>query len=520
MTTTLDTYTSTAPTAPQRHETLDAPERVDVELARAFDDRRRQLRRCWDESGATRQTIRQIVQYASGDQLSTAPLMPAETAQHWRQKPSYAANFLGVAVDKLSTLYTASPLRDVSNAPTWRRILWPELDATLARQDGLVHLTGTVAAVVEPRWGEDARSLREAMAGMRDRPEGLGLRYFGPDRWVAIPDDLDPSRPGAIAVHWQTIENDGGDRHQIHYYWDDTTIAVLRDWSVQWSAPHGMDVVPVALLANTDEDGLYGRPMGGRDLVSNSRAVTGYFREVVHTARLQRGQPYSKGKIKNPNLGPDSLLEVDLGGDFAFASNGADLPGMLDTLERMLAAFALSLGLPRGTFQLTGSLDLAADHTELARYRQRRALVARRWEREIHRVAAAVWQRFTGQALNPRGLHVTYVEEPPPMTVSDRLALAEFGLRHGLRDEVDTARALWPHMSGQEIEAMVARGLAAQERRVAQQATVAGHARDVDGGVGDPENGTRNREDDERSSGSAEPDAGVDSDDADSSPAG
>lgn len=499
---TFRTYTSTAPSERELvRDGVDLPQEATPELDPGFLARVDQLRNLWTQCAKDRRAIKEIVEFASGDQLATAPMMPNETTEHWAQKPRVAPNFLGVGLDKLASLYTSSPVRTLTNASTWRSILWGHLDATLAQQDRAALLTGTLACVLLPEFAGELQPNDTAR-----EPTALRPRYFTPDRFVAIPDPSEPTRPAAVSIHWRTVKAADGHETEILYYWDETTFAILRGWDdITFIAQHGFGVCPVAMLRNTDECGLYGRAIGGRDLIQNARAITGYMREVVHTARLQRGQPYSKGPIENPVLGPDVLLEVDEAGDFAFANNGADLPGMLDTLERMLAAFALTLGLPRGTFQLTGSLDLAGDHTELARFRQRRAKIASQWEREIHRIAAAQWKRYHGRDLRTDGLHTAYVEEPPPMSVAERQALAAFGLEHGLRDEYATARALWPHLSDAEIKTMVDDGLAAQARRAAQQATIAGHARDVDGGMPTPDNGTENREDNDGSSGTDEP---------------
>lgn len=484
----LDSYTSTAPGDRDIDDRrgVALPDESTTELATALQERVEQLQMEWAQSSGDRKSIREIVEYASGDQLSTAPRMPNETDEHWSQKPRTAPNFLGTALDKLATIYNNSPVRTVTRASQWRRVLWGGLDATLSQQDRAIMLTGTVACVLLPEFDGELQP-RDAAAN----PTSLRPLYFTPDRWVAIADPTEPTRPAAVAIHWRTVRGENKSEHEIHYYWDGSTFAILRDWQVQWAQPHGFGVCPVAMLRNTLERGLYGRAVGGRDLIENARAITGYIREVVHTARLQRGQPYSKGPLENPVLGPDSLVIVDEGGDFAFANNGADLPGMLDTLERLLAAFAISIGLPRGALQLTGTLDLAADHTELARYRQRRAPVAQQWEREIHRVASAQWAYYQdADRWDTSELHTAYVEDPPPMSVAERLQLAEFGLVNGLRDEYATARSLWPHLSEAEIKAMVDAGLEAQKRRAAQQAAIAGHARDVDGGMPTPDNGT------------------------------
>lgn len=505
---TLDTYTSTAPSDRDIDDRrgVELPDETTVELAPLLRERVEQLQRSWGESSGDRRRIKEILEFAAGDQLSTAPKMPNETAEHWAQKPRVAPNFLGVALDKTATLYTSSPVRTVPRASQWRRILWNGLDATLQQQDRDVMLTGTLACVLLPEFNGE---LQPSTAD--ENPTALRPLYFTPDRWVAVPDPTEPTRPSAVAIHWRTVRGDRGSEHEIHYYWDATTFAILRDWEIQWAQPHGFGLCPVAMLRNSLERGLYGRAVGGRDLIENARAICGYMRELVHTARLQRGQPYAKGPLENPALGPDIVLQVDEGGDFAYANNGADLPGMLDTLDRMLAAFALTLGLPRGSLQLTGTLDLAADHTDLARFRQARRPVAQQWERDIHRVAAAQWSYYTdAPRWDTSDLHVAYVEEPPPMSVGERLQLAEFGLVNGLRDEYATARSLWPHLSEAEIRSMVDAGLAAQERRATQQATIAGHARDVDGGMPVPENGTENREmTNDESSGPDEPEPGA-----------
>lgn len=436
----------------------------------------------WRKSAGARGRIQRVREYADGDQISEIPSMPEETADHYAKKPRFAANLLSAVLDKLSGLYDSTPHRSSDSAERWRDILWRDLDIALAAQDRELQICGTSACVLIPSTDDGPRNPREwTSESVRLTP------YFLPSsRFVALSGLDDPNRPRAVLCHWRTARQEGKQgitrNTEIFYYFDDLHVAILHDDEVTWSAEHGYGTVPVAILKNSEGHGIYGKPIGGPDLIDNCDAINAYFREVVHTARLQRGQPYVKGTINNGTLGPDTAIEVDANGDFGIVSNAADLAGMVDVLEKMLAAMAVSLGAPRGTLQLSDDLDLQSDAAELSRYRRNRSRLAQRWEHEIHRVARHVWRSLTNEELAPL-ISVEHTEQPPPQSVDEMLAIAEFALTRGLRSEMATARSLFPYMTDQALEAMVSEGLEAQARRAAMQATIAGHARDVDGSV-------------------------------------
>lgn len=439
-----------------------------LELAESVAKRVEQLKSHWYDQGAMRRAeVRALEKFASGDQLSTTPRNSGETQHHWERKPKFTPNLLQAVLDRLGGLYTVAPLREArkSDVPTWRRILWPQLDDTMRGEDVRVQLTGARLAVVQP-WPaiQDAEVQR------------LDVRYVGQDRAVWTADPSDPTQVGAALIHHSTVRA-GSESVAVRYYWDAEVLVQLQGWETKWVARHSYGIPPCAVLSNSETHPLGGGAIGGEDLLPNLRAIAAYIRELVHTARLQRGQPWGKGLIGNKVLGPDSMVEVDPAGDFGFASNAADLNGMIEVLERMLAAFAVSVGLPRDALSLSGPRDRVAEHAALAEQRQRRAPLGRMWERNIHRVGAAVWGA-TGTELAWEQARATYQEDPPPLSAGERQSQAAFGIQHGLRDEYDTARLLWPWMREADLRAMVDRGLAAQQKRVSQRALIAGHAQD------------------------------------------
>lgn len=525
-----DTTLQAPSSRPDTSRTIDVAEQVRAELAESFELRVEQLEAQWREHAAERRAIAELIEFAHGDQIAITPGMPHETRDHQDTKPRFAPNFLGDALEKLSYLYAADPVREVTrrtHAKVWDRILWSHrhtLTGSLAYYDPLIRLTGTCLALAIPCFGLDAQDLAAALNEQRTDAEAVDVCVFTPDRWVALAHPADGRQVGAVAVHWETVRTVERDERgqpigrkdvEVHHYWDDERWAVLHDWRPVEAVDHDMGQAPATTLKNTlSPMSIYGRRMGGRDLVTNVKTVNGLFEEILHTARLQRGQwVLGQGK-KNLVLGPDVAYECDDVNQVKCVANQANVDAMLGALKHALDALEIGLGLPRGTFRLGDTASrtasqLLADDFQLAKDRRKRSVVALDWERGIHRAAAAVWRTWGGEDLElPR--RVTHMQVPPPLTHDEAMAKAEFMLDRGLRDERDTARMLEPHLTDDELEAMVERGQQALLERARMQATVAGHARDVDGGLPDPDQNDGQQDAQDIAQGTPRPDARVD----------
>lgn len=443
-----------------------------------------ELHHMWGEQHGFRQHIARLVRFADGDQIEHGQGNPNEPQWHLDQKPRYAPNLLDDGLTKLSYLYTTPAQRKSEQAEAWREALWDHglgLDAILLDADKHIRLCGTVLALALPDY--DGGEV-----------QGVHLSTLTPDRWVAATDDMHRHRISSLAVYWETrsVEVTGHNNDDtegavsrriktmdVHHYWDGVYFARLHDWKIVGWEKHNLGGVPACTLKNTISPlSLFGRPLGGADLVRNIMSINKLWDELLYTASLQRGQPVGDPTIE-ATLGPDVIVKEREAGSFRILANNANLAGMESTLLLALAALGKSWGLPSREFALrmTGTITgaaIVADRGELAIDRAGREPIAREWERCIAQIASMVWQASGKSALPPWS--VRHMVGDIPTSHSERLAEADFRLSNGLATRETVARMFEPGLTDDELAKMLEEASNEAETLAQLRAWIAGHA--------------------------------------------
>lgn len=462
-----------------------------VALAEGVSQRVNQLFTAWDDARTARKNVAELIEFTFGQQIAVTPGMPDERASHQKSKPRFAPNLLGAALEELSRLYAHDPVRQSESSEAWDALLWSwrdTLTGTLAYYDPMIRLCGSMLAVVMPGF-EGPTSFLDAVAGQRQKCDGVDVWMLAPDRWTAIPHPADPRHVGAAIVHWSTtvravtVDNSGetvSRNVETFYYFDETYLATIEDRQIVHIEEHGLGEIPVVVAKNTlNPLEFFGRPFGGADLMRNAKSLNSLFEEIGHTSRLQRGQPVLAGD-KQLVLGPDVAVNVEDVNQFTIVPNQANIAGMIQATEFLVALFAIGIGVPPATFRVESG-TVRADNGVLERDRRTRTRLFRALELAIHRKAAAVAKTWNDVELAP--VTIDYPLPPPTLTAGEALAKAAFEFENGIRDEHDTARLLNPHLREPELQDMVERGGEAWKTRSEMKVAIAGHAADLKGGT-------------------------------------
>lgn len=467
------------------HNTLETTEPREGQSTE-LDDLIERAQQRWDSDRARRAAAAKLFAMAGGDQIRHIPKMPAEPESHNKTKPRFAPNLLGFALSQLSYLYDEEPKREMETPEEqeWaQRALWEYgdgLDAVLAFGDTATRLGGLALAHVCYRPARDA-ALVQRRAILEDEPlerdpntDGVELIIYERDRFCVVTDELDPRRPVAVLVQvTQRDERDSATQAVSHvqrmHFWSREHFATLERtgsgsdgaWKLVGSPyEHSIGALPFVVMRNAlGSSELEPRlaTWGGEDLVDNICATNSVWTEYFHTARLQRGQPWSRGDLKTNTLAPDAIIQMPPDGDFGIAGNQANLTGMRETIETGLGFLSKTLGLPARSLTLNDSgaqsgVAITLSRAELADDRRSREKLARTWEREAHHLAALVYNAWTDEARRGDLVRVEYTEPTVEMSASEKREQLKFELDYGLIGKRDAIRRLYPAMSDEDVD--------------------------------------------------------------------
>lgn len=408
--------------------------------------------------------------------------MPHEPAWHAEKnyRPPFAPNLLGQILRAHDTLYNEEPSRatDPEGEQEWaERAVWRfglGMSVAMSRVDTLTRLHGT--ALLYPGYktsASAARDLLRALDGTEESvdPDADGVEFLALGRWMfeILPSEFDPRAADAVVVLMGRKTVAGGHglarEVEVHHYWDADKFAILENWSAIEIGPngekfidHGMGEIPCVICRNTEGDlETYADGFGGDDLRENLLAVASHWREYGWTAKLQRGQPWANGEVKDAVLAPDAIIKVPEGSTFNITSNGANLVGIRACVIDHAETMERALGVAPGTISIVASssaqsgVAIALNHSAMKQERERRTKFAAMWEREGYRKACKLYGAVRG--VDHAGV-MSVQFRPLPMVVSfsERLDRLRFLASEGWIHPADALRELYPGATSDEIE--------------------------------------------------------------------
>ena len=451
------------------------------------------LKQIWTAESKERKHAARLLRMASGDQISMIRMMPHETDEHFERKPKYSPNLLGVALEKVSSLYAEEPLREQDNdaAQSWAEpAFWNfglGLSLVMAHVDRLVRIQG--AALMHPVYKHhlDAPSdFVQLLQGfdveqVEGAQDGVEIVAIPRHRFAVLPNPFDARVPEAVLVcmssRIEVASNGAANTITQWQYWDSKVVAILEDDGFSGDPKgkkvggalyheHGIGDLPFAVARNSELGmGFYPETFGiwgGTDLSENVRTIAELLSELAHTTILQRGQIYTTGADpKNIVLAPDSILELPAGGTAGSIQNGADLAGMMSVVARFLDYLALTLHLPARTFKLEfnaamSGIAIIVDEGVLEKDRQKREKLARVWERRADAKAKAVYNNRRGTSLDGT-VAVMFRPVVHSLTEEQKLARLQFEISNGLIAGRDAIRELHPELTEEQIDGRIER---------------------------------------------------------------
>lgn len=478
------------------------------------------LKEKWAATITEREFWSTLLGWAEGDQVDFVPPLHGESDQHWLEKPRYAPNLVGAAVRKLSYLYNIEPNRTMLAGETEQK--WASekiwnfdcgLSAVLDEAMDSVRLTAMSMAygfyVPDQTVSTFATSWRNVETNSDE--DGIAFLEVTRDHFVHLADRDDARKVDSILVFVQTQIRDSGRDDKTHavevfHYWDDQFFAVLEhrtssgavsgSWQImlldgQEFAEHGYGVAPfVPLTTKVTSTRIPNWGLGGRDLIPNAEALSRLWTEMIHSALLSRGQPWVKGEVEGPLfLAPDGWLHLagDANSAAGILTPGANLNGILSVLVAAMDAFALSLGVPSDTFKLSrrevqSGIAILAERAELQDDRKKISRAALKWERDLHRLAAKIYNASRGTTFIGK-VDVQFREAAPVLTSEQNLAKATALFDRGLADDEDIIREVNPDLSEKVILDKVNRVQARREREQGEATATADADADRQAGV-------------------------------------
>jgi len=326
------------------------------------------------------------------------------------------------------------------------------------------------------------------LEGLNLEEQGIEVLPILPFDFEVLPNENDPRRIEAVIVRIgetkcaqttgrESISHAERDKDiSDFHYWDSKYYARLRNFEPVPIGPGGekfiehnfgvIPFVPVRWRQTSRRFWVSGK--GGYDFLGNIYAIGRLWREYMFTAALQRGQPYVKGDLKEqPTLSPDAIVKVSEKGDFGIRKNEADLQGMLDAIEFATDAVGQSLGLPKGALRVEVSaaesgIAIALRRAQLDGERVSVERLARGAERQVHRVAAAVWNAVSGDDRLGKLDSIRFQQPLQVLTQDEELRRQQFAYSAGVLSRTDLAREMYPNDSPEALESRIER---AEEER-------------------------------------------------------
>jgi hypothetical protein len=433
----------------------------------------RLLRDQWRSNASYRNYVAQLRSWDSKNQIAGLGGMANESDDHQKRRPRWASAIMTSALDMLSYLYAQAPVRVASNEPQWQRALWgfrypQNLNSLMRGIDRSARRDGTVLGIAAPGNDEDPGA----------DANGVDLQLRTRDLFEVLEHPKDPRVVGAALAWWGATESASSTSStddELFRYVDGTVEGWATDAGALFdTSTHGAGLCPAATYRNCYPDGLQaglepplmGPPVGGQDIIEVLRTANKYVEQLIWAGILSRGTIVVANKDQCVDLGiaPDNIIGVgEVGGAWSLSS-GADLRGMIDVLQTQLILFSISMGLPQNSFVVVqtnspqSAAVILAQDLSLTRDRTMRESVARVWEIDTSRIAAAVNNTIPGAVKLSPIKGIAYTTSPQALTHAEKLAEARLKQEFALADRTRLLRELQPHLTDDEIEDSVKAG--------------------------------------------------------------
>jgi hypothetical protein len=381
-----------------------------------------------------------------------------------------------MALKQLNYLYDRAPFRSMTNEneTEWaRKRLWDYgdgIDCAFSVVDRLSRLNGEGLLYFCAKDSPDAASaITSTMSGQEpanNSNPGIEVLAIPRSHYECALNPLDPRIVDAVLIQLDDSETNPG-----FIYWDAYIVQYIVGGHPQTVGEsgedyleHGYGAIPAIRVLNSLDWSQARKPigLGGDDLIGNLQSIGSLFREYSWTARLQRGQPWSVGQIRDAVLAPDAIIQVEPGGSFGITANSADLAGQREAILLHLEAFSRSLGLPSRTFRLdereaASGVAIIADRADLEDDRRSREKLFRGVERHAHKLAGQIWSATEGENISGDLQSVVY--RPWQVFESREFVLQKLNalMAQGAIAIEDVLRELYPDESEAEIAERIER---------------------------------------------------------------
>ena len=383
-----------------------------------------------------------------GDQLRYLPRAAGESMADFSRRPHrHCLNLTRVLVDTLSQLYRRPVERTLrGDASMAQRIqaAWARnpLDLLLLTCDRLARLEGTCALGATWQQGQ------------------IRLWPWPAHRLMVLPDPSLPCRAQAVIA---LAAGDGA----LAHVWTDQQVATVSQGRVLRQSGHGLGRVPFAFVHDrTPVDGFWveGR---GHSIAPANAEFNAKLTELGHTISLQG---FGVMEIVNPDpgnplvIGPSRAIQFTVSGDQPYGINfkapNAPIQELIEDLEFQLRTLLKTQRIPESALSIQATTDasglsILAQQTPITEDRIERQQIFRAFEQEVLDVCVALAQEHEG-ATGQVELHVNYPEPQLEQSASERMALDQWRLQHGLTTPWQIMRRDDPDAFATEAEARAA----------------------------------------------------------------
>lgn len=398
---------------------------------------------------ARRQAGRVLWDFYRGDQLRYLPRHAAESHADFARRPHrHTLNLTRVLVDILSQLYRRPVKRTITGdtrAAERIRAAFARnpLDLLLLNVDRLARLHGVCA--VGANWQEGQ----------------IRLWPWPAHRLCVVADPLWPARPLAVIAF---PAGDGG----LAHVWTAQHFASVNNGRVIHEAEHGLGRVPFAFVHDRSPvDGFWveGR---GLSIVPANAEFNAKLTELAQTVSLQG---FGVMEIVNPDpaqplvVSPARAIQFSVSGNQPYGVNfkapNAPIAELIADLEFHLRTLLKTQRIPESVLSVHAASNISgvsilAQQTPVLEDRVERQQLFRAFESDLAQLYAALLREHEGLG-GPVELHVNYPEPELEQSATERMAMDDWRLKHGLvtpwalmrRDDPDAfasdeeARAAW-----------------------------------------------------------------------------
>jgi hypothetical protein len=431
------------------------------------------LDRCRSWRSARQESAAMSLDFYRGEHLPYIGKNPDETPEEFARRPKESLNVTRLVIDVLSGLYKDPPMRRVAGNPELAARLataWREnaMDAFMLNVDRLVRLTGLVAVrpFYEPEGdrGHAPEAASAASGSVRVPGSGDGgsaLRYWAytPEQLEAVADPERPWRALGLAVRW-TENGPRGNLARRAQLWTDDVFLDLVDGAVRQERANPYGLIPFAVFRDALPalGGGFFPPGRGPELAESNAVLDMRLSDDLFTLKMQG---FGVAEVVNPAPDEPLVLSPGRGVRFegrsdapmgiSFKSTNAPLADLLSDIRERVSRILLAHRIPESAVSVSlapgaSGIAIRAANTPIDVDRSERRALFGPAEEELARLSARVLAAHEpcGGFEGEFGFNIDYAEPQERLTEAERIARAEFDLRHGLITPWDLALARDP----------------------------------------------------------------------------